>query len=284
LKLIRFGDKGNERPGILDSDGCRRDCSAYFADWNTAFFQADGLNKLAEFMNSDHEALPVISEQVRLGSCIARPGKIVCIGLNYRDHAAESKMVVPEEPLVFLKAPNTIVGPYDDLLLPRLSSKVDWEIELGVVMARDTRYLASEEEAQEHIAGYCISHDVSERGFQLDRGGQWTKGKSCDTFNPVGPWLVTPDEIADVSSLQMELSVNKISKQKDLTRSMIFSPTYIVHYLSQFMTLEAGDLISTGTPPGVGFARKPPEYLRDGDVVSLKIECLGLQQQVCRPA
>jgi 2-keto-4-pentenoate hydratase/2-oxohepta-3-ene-1,7-dioic acid hydratase in catechol pathway len=216
--------------------------------------------------------LPKVSETIRLGPCIARPGKTVCIGLNYRDHAAESQMEVPSEPLVFLKAPNTITGPYDDILLPRQSSRVDWEIELGLVIAKDARYLDSPQQAEDYIAGYCISHDVSERGFQLDRGGQWTKGKSCDSFNPLGPWLVTPDEIPDVESLRMQLCVNDVPKQDGSTDAMIFNPNFIVHHLSQFMTLEAGDLISTGTPPGVGFA------------VSLTIQHLGSQKQSCRQA
>ena len=197
------------------------------------------------------------------------------------DHAAESGMAIPTEPIVFQKGANTVVGPYDAILIPRKSEKTDWEVELGIVIGKDARYLDSIETAKDYIAGYCISHDVSERAFQLERGGQWTKGKSCDTFNPLGPYLVTPDEIADVHNLPMTLWVNGVQMQKGNTSTMIFNAYYIVHYLSQFMTLEAGDLISTGTPPGVGLGMKPPQYLKAGDVVELAIEGLGRQKQTC---
>jgi 2,4-didehydro-3-deoxy-L-rhamnonate hydrolase len=279
MRLIRFGAKGKEKPGILTGKKTRLDLSEEFADWNSAFFVENGLQKLGEVVASQADSLKVVPESERWGAPIARPGKVICIGLNYSDHAKESGMPVPEEPIVFLKASNTVVGPYDQVLIPRTSMKTDWEIELGVVIGAEARYVASVEGAAAHIGGYCISHDVSERAFQLERGGQWTKGKSCDTFNPLGPWLATPDEIADPTNLSMRLSVNGESKQHGSTSTIIFHPAFLVHYLSQFMTLEAGDLISTGTPPGVGLGMKPPQYLKAGDVVDLEIEGLGHQRQ-----
>ncbi len=219
---------------------------------------------------------------VRLGAPIPRPGKVICIGLNYRDHAAEAGLPVPAEPVVFLKAANTVVGPFDEVMIPRGSQKTDWEVELGVVIARTARYLPSQEAAAACIAGYCVSNDVSERAFQMERGGQWTKGKSCDTFNPLGPWLVTSDEVADPQQLSMRLDVNGERRQTGSTRTMVFGVLHIVHYLSQFMTLEPGDLISTGTPPGVAMGMKPqPRYLRTGDVMELEISGLGVQRQRC---
>ena len=226
-------------------------------------------------------AFPEVPESARWGACVARPGKVICIGLNYSDHAAESGMELPTEPIIFQKGANTVVGPYDHILIPRKSEKTDWEVELGIVIGKDARYLDSVEEAKDYIAGYCISHDVSERAFQLERGGQWTKGKSCDHFNPLGPFLSTPDEIAEVHQLSMYLWVNGVQMQKGNTNTMVFNCYFIVHYLSQFMTLEAGDVISTGTPPGVGLGMKPPQYLKAGDVVELEIEGLGKQKQVC---
>jgi len=281
MKLIRFGTRGEERPGILDVSGRRRDLSRHFADWNCEFFNSGGLQQLKKLMHRGAEDLAIVPEAVRWASPIARPGKVVCVGLNYRDHAEESGMPVPEEPIVFLKAANTVVGPYDQLEIPRGSEKTDWEVELGVIIGRDVRYLDSHEEAAAAIAGYCISHDVSERHFQLERGGQWTKGKSCDTFNPCGPFLATVDEVSDVRNLELTLSVNGQSRQVGSTSRMIFDPIYLLHYLSQFMTLEAGDLISTGTPPGVGLGHKPPVFLRAGDVVELSVEGLGVQRQIC---
>lgn len=280
MKLIRFGPPGQERPGVLDDHGTRRDLSSKFVDWNRAFFMGDGLQRLAALVRGGGD-LPLVTDDVRWASPVPRPGKVVCIGLNYSDHAAESGMAIPEEPIVFLKASNTVVGPYDNLVIPRGSEKTDWEVELGVIIGRDARYLGSRDEAASYIAGYCISHDVSEREFQLERGGQWTKGKSCDAFNPCGPFLATPDELPDVSSLAMTLSVNGVRRQTGSTSRMIFDPLYLVHYLSQFMTLEAGDLISTGTPPGVGLGLKPPQYLRPGDVAELAIDGLGTQRQTC---
>ena len=262
--------------------GVRKDCSEAFADWNHEFFAGDGVGKLAALIRERGSELPNVPDDVRLGAPIARPGKVVCIGLNYSDHAAEAGMAVPDEPIIFMKASNTVVGPFDDVLLPRDSEKTDWEVELGVVVGRDASYLESVEQAESHIGGYCISHDVSERAFQLERGGQWTKGKSCDTFNPLGPWLVTNDQVPSPNELNMTLEVNGQRMQSGNTRTMIFKPDFLVYYLSQFMTLEAGDLISTGTPPGVGMGMDPPRYLRDGDVVELAIEGLGVQRQRCR--
>lgn len=279
MKLLRFGMPGQEKPGLLIK-GQRKDLSAYFPDWDRTFFNENGLQKLRSLLDSG-EPLPDVAEDIRWGACVARPGKVLCIGLNYSDHAAESGMDIPEEPILFQKGSNTVVGPYDPIIIPRGSTKTDWEVELGIVIGKDARYLSSVEEADEYIAGYCISHDVSEREFQLERGGQWTKGKSCDNFNPLGPWLVTPDALPEVHQLSMKLSVNGQQMQEGSTQTMIFNCQHIVHYLSQFMTLEAGDVISTGTPPGVGLGMKPPRYLKEGDVVELSIEGLGCQKQTC---
>lgn len=279
MKLIRFGEPGKEKPGILDSNGKRKDLSSIFKDWNREFFQKNGLKELKDLKNVS--SLPNVPDNARWGACVARPGKVLCIGLNYSDHAAESGMPVPAEPIVFQKGANTVVGPYDPVLIPRKSKKTDWEVELGVVIGMDARYLNSIEDAKGYIAGYCTSHDVSEREFQLERGGQWTKGKSCDNFNPLGPFLATPDEIADPHNLSMSLQVNGKQMQKGNTGTMVFNCYFLIHYLSQFMTLEAGDVISTGTPPGVGMGKKPQQFLKEGDVVELSIEGLGSQKQTC---
>jgi len=285
MRLIRHGEPGREKPGILDSEGRRRDCSTIFRDWDRDTFRDIGRAGAIDRLRSvDVAELPLVDPAARWGSCVARPGKVVCIGLNYRDHAAESGMPIPAEPIVFLKASNTVVGPYDDILIPRGATKTDWEVELGIVIGTDARYLDSPAQAERHIAGYCISHDVSERAFQLERGGQWTKGKSCDTFNPLGPWLATADEVRAPQSLDMTLSVNGASRQRGNSRTMIFDCATIVHYLSHFMTLEAGDVISTGTPPGVGMGMKPQRWLAAGDVVELSITHLGTQRQTCRNA
>lgn len=281
MKLCRFGNNGSERPGVV-IDGVRRDCSVHFEDWNHAFFATDGMDRLASLLAGNAQDLPPVPEAERWAACVARPGKVVCVGLNYRDHAEEAGMEIPTEPILFMKAANTVVGPYDNIQIPRKSTKTDWEVELGFVIDRDARYLESPETAGEHIAGYCISHDVSEREFQLERGGQWVKGKSCDTFNPLGPYLVSPDEIDDVMRLPMTLSVNDQQMQNGNTQTMIFDVNYLVYYISQFMTLEAGDLISTGTPPGVGMGLKPQRFLVAGDEVVLSIDGLGTQRQVCR--
>ncbi len=281
MRLVRFGAVNNEKPGVMDGSGVRRDLSAHFHDWDASFFAGDAANQLAEILRRNAASLPMVPETERWAAPVARPGKIICIGLNYSDHAAESGMPIPTEPIVFLKAANTVVGPYDNLQIPRGSTKTDWEVELGVVIGKEARYLASPEAAQSHIAGYCLTHDVSERAFQLEHGGQWTKGKSCDTFNPLGPWLSTPEEIAKVDALSMQLWVNGEVRQKGTTAKMIFNVPFLVHYLSQFMTLESGDLISTGTPPGVGLGMKPPKYLKAGDIVELEIDQLGRQKQLC---
>jgi len=283
MKLVRFGAHGHEKPGILVA-GQRRDVSALVADYDSAFFRGDGLARLANAVADRASDLPLVPETERWGACVARPGKVVCVGLNYSDHAREAGLEPPREPVLFLKASNTVVGPYDEVLIPRGASKTDWEIELGIVIGRDARYLESTAVAAEHIAGYCISNDVSERELQLERGGQWTKGKSCDTFNPIGPLLATPDEIPDVRSLELTLSVNGVQRQKGNTGEMVFDVYFLVHYISQFMTLEAGDLISTGTPAGVGLGLKPPAYLREGDEMVLRIDGLGEQRQKLRRA
>lgn len=284
MQLIRLGPPGQERPGLV-MDGKRRDASQLFPDWSPDFFAAGGLEQLSGKLSSGAVGtLPIVDEAARWGAPVPRPGKIICVGLNYFDHAKESGMEIPREPILFLKASNTVVGPYDNILIPRRSAKTDWEVELGVVIGREARYLETTEEARGCIAGYCISHDVSEREFQLERGGQWTKGKSCDTFNPLGPWLATADEVKNPETLTMKLSVNGQPRQKGTTASMIFPPAELVRYISQFMTLEPGDLISTGTPPGVGLGMKVPTYLKAGDVVELEIESLGRQRQVCKPA
>jgi 2-keto-4-pentenoate hydratase/2-oxohepta-3-ene-1,7-dioic acid hydratase in catechol pathway len=274
---------GKEKPGLIDSNGRRRDLSSKFQDWNVAFFTNSGLESLAALRNTDIEAFPLVPETERWGSPVARPGKVVCIGLNYSDHAEESGMPIPTEPVIFLKAANTVVGPYDNVLIPHASSKTDWEVELGVIIGKEARYLDSPEDAMACVAGYCIVHDVSERAFQMEHGGQWTKGKSCDTFCPLGPWMATPDEVPNVNSLAMKLWVNGKLQQNGSTAKMIFGVDYLIHYISQFMTLEPGDLISTGTSPGVGLGMKPPVYLKVCDTVELEIGNLGTQRQVFAP-
>jgi len=283
MKLIRFGDPGAERPGILDEHGVRRDLSSRFRDWDRGFFNEGGLDRVREYL-SINPWPTAVSEHERWASPVARPGKVICIGLNYSDHAKESNMAIPQEPIVFQKGSNTVVGPYDPILIPRGSEKTDWEVELGVVIGKDARYLETIETAKGHIAGYTVVNDVSERAFQLERGGQWTKGKSCDNFTPTGPWLLTADEVADVHNLRLQLRVNGQPMQDGNTNNLIFDVYYIVHYLSQFMTLEAGDLILTGTPAGVGLGMQPPLYLKAGDTVELGVEGLGEQKQVCEPA
>ena len=284
MKLIRVGEAGKERPAVLLDSGKRKDLSDYFKDWNHDFFQNGGLKKLQRTIDEKIDKLPDAPASERLGSCVARPGKVICIGLNYSDHAAESGMAIPEEPIIFFKATNTVIGPNDVVLIPRGSEKTDWEVELAIVIGKDCRYLESVDAARDMIAGYCVSHDVSERAFQLERGGQWVKGKSCDNFNPLGPFLATPDEIENVMDLDMKLDVNGERMQTGNTSTMVFDVFFIVHYLSQFMTLEAGDVISTGTPPGVGLGKKPPRYLKAGDVVELEVAGLGCQRSVCENA
>ncbi len=274
MKLMRIGAAGQEKPAILDDDGKIRDLSAHVDDIGGAAISPEGLAKLAEI---DVSSLPVV-EGERIGPCVAGTGKFICIGLNFSDHAEESGMAVPPEPIIFMKATSAICGPNDNVLIPRGSEKTDWEVELGVVIGKTAKYV-SEDEAMDYVAGYCVSHDVSERGFQTERAGQWTKGKSCDTFGPIGPWLVTKDEIADPQNLNMWLKLNGETMQNGTSETMIFGVKTLVSYLSQFMSLQPGDVISTGTPPGVGMGMKPPRYLRDGDMVELGIEGLGSQKQ-----
>ncbi|MEE1964189.1 fumarylacetoacetate hydrolase family protein [Allomuricauda taeanensis] len=282
MKLIRYGKMGMEKPGILINDK-RYSLSAYFKDFDRDFFATDGLAQVKELL-SRGEDLPLVGEEERWGAPIARPGKVMCIGLNYSDHAKEAGMPIPTEPIIFQKGSNTVVGPYDPILIPRGSEKTDWEVELGVVIGKRARYLDSIEASKDCIAGYCLANDVSERAFQLERGGQWTKGKSSDNFTPIGPFLLDADRIENPQDLDMKLWVNGQLMQSGNTDNMIFSVHFIVHYLSQFMTLEEGDLILTGTPPGVGMGQKPQVYLKLNDVVELEIEHLGRQKQICHNA
>lgn len=274
MKLMRVGPLGQEKPAILDKDGKVRDLSGHVADIGGAAISPEGLAKIAAI---DPASLPEIAVD-RIGACVAGTGKFICIGLNYSDHAAETGATVPPEPVIFMKATSAICGPNDDVLIPRTSEKTDWEVELGVVIGKTAKYV-SEADAMDYVAGYCVSHDVSERAFQTERAGQWTKGKSCDTFGPIGPWLVTKDEITDPQNLKMWLSVNSKMMQDGSSKTMVYGVAHLVSYLSQFMSLHPGDVISTGTPPGVGLGMKPPQFLKAGDVVELGIEGLGTQKQ-----
>lgn len=277
MKLIRFGELGYEKPGLWMDDK-RYDCSGFFKDWDSEFFRSRGMATLQELLNSE-ESLPEVSDTARWAAPIPRPGMILCVGLNYSDHALEAKMDTPTEPILFMKATNTICGPNDSVPLPLSSTKMDWEVELGIIIGRDSLYLESREAAEEAIAGYCIVNDISERAFQLERGGQWVKGKSAPNFTPTGPWLATRDEVKDVMELSMHLSVNGLGRQNGSTSTMVFDPYEIVRYASQFMRLEAGDLISTGTPPGVAMGMTDPQYLKVGDKMELSITGLGCQAQ-----
>ena len=279
MKLIRFGDPGEEKPGILLADGTRIDASSFGSDYNEDFFAGDGLNRLRSWIDAKAGSAPRVSASIRLGPPVCRPSKIVCIGLNFRDHAAESRMEVPREPVLFFKATTSLCGPNDALLTPRNATKLDWEVELAVVVGRKAQYVEPGQ-ALQHVAGYALHNDYSERAFQLERGGQWVKGKSADTFAPLGPFLATPDEIADVGRLAMWLKVNGEFRQNSDTSNMIFDVPALVSYVSQFMTLLPGDVISTGTPAGVGLGMKPPTFLQVGDVVELGIEGLGESRQV----
>ena len=284
MKLMRLGEPGHERPAVRTDDAHYIDVSDVVGDYDAAFFAEGGLARLPELVAARVGLeRPFVDEQghaQRIGAPIARPHQILCIGLNYSDHAAETGAEVPPEPIVFNKAPNTLVGPNDGIRLPRGSEKTDWEVELGIVIGQRSSYLGSAQAAHQAIAGYVLVNDVSERAFQLERSGQWVKGKSAETFNPAGPWLATPDELPDAGRLSMWLDVNGERKQTGTTSTMAFDPSFIVQYLSQFMVLEPGDLINTGTPPGVGMGQKPPQFLRAGDVVELGIEHLGVQRQV----
>jgi ureidoglycolate lyase/2,4-diketo-3-deoxy-L-fuconate hydrolase len=273
MKLLRFGPRGEERPGILDSTGRIRDLAGVVAD-----LDAHTLAGLKHLRLPTIDSLPLVSPNVRIGSPIARAGKIVCVGLNYIDHAHETGQAIPREPILFLKAPSSITGPNDDVVLPPGAEKGDWEVELGIVIARQARYVPVAS-AMDYIAGACVINDVSERSYQLERGGQWDKGKGCDTFCPLGPYLVTLDEIERLHDLRLWCNVNGRTVQDGNTRTMIFDVPFLVHYISQFMSLQPGDVISTGTPPGVGMGMKPPQWLREGDTMELGIEGLGTQRQ-----
>ncbi|NKB75810.1 MAG: 2-hydroxyhepta-2,4-diene-1,7-dioate isomerase [Gammaproteobacteria bacterium] len=276
MKLIRFGEVGKEKPGVLDLDGNLRDLSGEISDINGESLSTDSLKKLSSL---DLNALPLVVGSPRLGACIATPGKFVAIGLNYSDHARETGSPIPEEPVVFYKTDTCICGPNDDVIQPLGSTKLDWEVEIAIIMGGVARNV-SESDANSLIAGYCVVNDVSERAFQIDRGGsQWSKGKGCDTFGPLGPWMVTKDEIEDVQNLDMWLEVNGKRMQTGNTQTMIFNCDYLVSYLSDFMTLMPGDIITTGTPPGVGLGMKPQTWLQPGDIMKLGIEGLGEQQQ-----
>lgn len=279
MKLLRHGPAGAERPGMLHADGTIRDLTGIVPDIAGDVLSDAGL---AALRGVDAGALPVVDAATRLGPCVAGTGKFICIGLNYADHAAESGMPVPPEPVVFMKATSAICGPNDPILIPRTSEKTDWEVELAVIIGTKAKYV-SEAEALAHVAGYAVTNDVSERAFQIERSGQWTKGKSCDNFGQIGPWLVTRDEVADPQDLSMWLTVNGKTMQNGSTRTMVYGVAHLVSYLSQFMTLHPGDVISTGTPPGVGLGMKPPQYLRAGDVVELGIAGLGQQRQDVMP-
>ncbi|MDO6721274.1 fumarylacetoacetate hydrolase family protein [Psychrosphaera sp. 1_MG-2023] len=275
MKLVRFGDLGQEKPGILDSQGELRDASSHFDDYDKAFFNDNGLAKLQKL---DISSLPVVDRNVRIAEPVAEVGKMICVGLNYADHAAESGMDVPPEPVLFFKATSSIIGPNDNVVLPPKSEKSDWEVELGVVIGKEAKYV-SEEDAMDYVAGFCVVNDLSEREYQIERAGQWCKGKGCDTFGPVGPYLVTPDEVEDFDNLNIWLELNGKKVQNGSTNTMVYKVPHLVHYISQFMSLQPGDIISTGTPPGVGLGMTPPLYLKEGDVMRLGIDGLGVQQQ-----
>ena len=277
MRLVRVGPRGREKPGVLDANGDIRDVSELVDDWD-GLAMSDAV--LAQLRRLDLTTLPHLDPKARIGPCVADVGKFICIGLNYADNAAEPGADVPEEPVVFFKATSAICGPNDNLEIPRRSRKTDWEVELGIVIGKQAKYI-SEDEALDHIAGYCIVHDVSERAFQLEGTGQWVKGKSADTFGPIGPWLVTRDEIKDPQNLTMWLDVNGEAMQRGATSTMVFGVAHLVSYLSKYMSLQPGDVISTGTPPGVGLSMTPPRFLRSGDVVTLGIDGLGQQRQVC---
>lgn len=275
MKLLRYGKKNHEKPGMLDCDGNIRDLSKFVDDIDGDLLAGD---KLQTLMDLDPSTLPLVDQKVRYGACVNNVGKFLCIGLNYTDHAAETGAEVPEEPVVFSKFTSAICGPNDDVMIPKGSEKTDWEVELGIVIGKAVAY-ADETVAEEAIAGYCVINDISERQFQLERSGQWDLGKGCDTFGPLGPWLVTKEEISDVGNLSMWLDVNGIRRQTGNTKTMLFKPAYIVSFLSQFMSLQPGDVISTGTPPGVGLGFNPPIYLKANDTMALGIEGLGEQHQ-----
>jgi len=276
MKLLRYGLAGQERPGILDAENNIRDLSSVVTDITGATLSPEILAKIAAV---DLSTLPRVIDPVRYGPCVNHVGKFICIGLNYADHAEESGMPLPVEPIVFMKATSAITGPNDNVLKPRNSTKLDWEVELGIIIGKHASYVELDN-AMEYIAGYCVINDVSERNFQLERGSQWDKGKGCDSFGPIGPYVVTKDEVPDPLNLKLWLKVNNKTYQNGSTKHMVFGPAFLVHYLSQFMSLQPGDIISTGTPPGVGLGQKPPVYLNEGDVMELGIEGMGTQTQI----
>lgn len=279
MKLLRFGDPGCEKPGVLDLEGRIRDLSSVVPDIAGSSLLPESLEKLSQV---DLAVLPLAIGSPRLGPCVGSVGKFICIGLNYSDHAAESGMAVPVEPVVFMKATSAICGPNDNIMIPRNAIKTDWEVELGVVIGKEAKYV-KEEDALSHVAGYCVVNDLSERAFQLEGTGQWVKGKSADTFGPIGPWLVTAEEVYNPQNLHLWLDVDGHRYQNGYTSTMVFGVAHLVSYLSCFMSLQPGDIISTGTPPGVGLGQKPPVYLREGNIISLGVEGLGEQRQLVVP-
>jgi 2,4-didehydro-3-deoxy-L-rhamnonate hydrolase len=281
MKLIRFGTAGQEKPGVLLPDGRRIDASGFGQDYDEAFFGGDGLARLAQWIAREGARAPVVPDDVRLGPPLARPSKIICVGLNYSDHAKETGATVPPEPVIFFKATSAIVGPNDDVIIPKASTKTDWEVELAIVIGARASYV-SKADAMSHVAGYVLHNDYSERVFQLERAGQWVKGKSCDTFAPLGPFIATPDEVGDVHKLRLWLTVNGVTKQDGSTSNLVFDVPTLVSYISQFMSLLPGDVISTGTPAGVAMGHTPPRFLQDGDVVELGIDGLGSSKQRLR--
>ena len=281
MKLIRFGAIGHEKPGVQLANGTKIDVSDFGSDYNEEFFGNGGINKLSEWLDNNQNQCPKIGSEVRLGVPLVRPSKIVCVGLNYAKHAAESGMEVPQEPVLFFKATSALVGPNDDIIIPKGSEKTDWEVELAIVIGAKASYV-EETDALDHVAGYVLHNDVSERAFQLERSGQWVKGKSCDSFAPVGPFIATKDEIADPNNLDLWLKLNGEMMQDSNTSDFIFNIQQVVSHISQFMTLLPGDIISTGTPFGVGLGLTPPKYLKSGDVVELGIEGLGVSKQLCK--
>lgn len=280
MKLIRFGEKNKEKPGIQLDDDHRIDISSFINDYDENFFYKIGIKKLRNWLNKNKEKCPIIDDNIRIGPPISRPSKIVCVGLNYAKHAAESGMNIPDEPVLFFKSSSAITGPYDPIIIPKNSSKTDWEVELAIVIGRKASYV-SKEDALNYIAGYVLHNDVSEREFQIERSGQWVKGKSCDSFAPIGPFIATADEIENPNNLNLWLKVNGEEMQNSNTSDFIFNIEEVVSYISQFMTLIPGDIISTGTPFGVGLGLNPPKYLKEGDIVELGIEGLGISKQTC---
>lgn len=278
MKLFRFGEPGNEKPGVV-IQGKMYDASSFGEDYGEAFFETDGLNRLKKWVDQNKSSLPLVKEDTRLGPCFQRPSKIICVGLNYTKHAFESKMPLPPEPIIFFKSTSALTGPNDGVIIPKNSKKTDWEVELAVVVGKKATYV-EEKDAMEYVAGFCLHNDYSEREFQLERNGQWAKGKGCDTFAPMGPYLVTKEDVKDFNDLHMWLKVNGKMMQDNNSDDMIFEVPFLISYISQFMTLLPGDVISTGTPSGVGHGFHPPVYLKKGDIVELGIEGLGEQRQV----